>query len=49
MGLEVQERAWVGSLQAIGDLRQLCIQPELQFDLWKIHSLTEFNKPSPEL
>ena len=34
----------VGRLQAMGDLRQLCIQLELQSDLWQIHSSTEFNK-----
>lgn len=28
----------------MGDLRQLCIQLELQSDLWQIHSSTEFNK-----
>ena len=38
----------VGRLQAMGDLRQLCIQLELQSDLWQIHSSTEFNKNPPE-
>ena len=43
-GPEAQERAQVGRLRAIGDPPELCIQLELQFELWQIHSSTEFNK-----
>lgn len=46
-GLEVQEKVQMGRLQAMGDLPWFCIQLELQFDLWKIHSLTEFNNSTP--
>lgn len=42
--LEAQERAQVGSLQAVGDLPWFCIQLELQFELWQIHSSSELNK-----